>query len=87
MNEMVKHYCDRCGKEIAGLGNYVFAEIRIRRGLPTGTYALELCKECVDKAFGVGFSDKCEAEYAEKKKAMEERKAARLAEKNKQEGA
>lgn len=83
---MVKHYCDRCGKEIAGLGNYILAEIRIRKGLPTGTYVMELCKQCVDKSFGEGFTAKCEADYAERKKAAEERKAARMEQKNEQEG-
>ena len=82
---MVKHFCDRCGKEMSGFGNYVVAELRIRKGLPRGAHDIELCMDCVDKAFGNGFAARCEVEYAEKKKAAQERMAARKAQKE-QEG-
>lgn len=82
---MVKHFCDRCGKEMHRLDEFVVASVTIRRGLPRGEYCLELCKDCVDKSFGDGFTARCEADYAEKQKAAQERKTERMAKKGKQE--
>lgn len=83
---MVKHFCNRCNKELNLADNYILADVRIRRGLPRENHTIELCMDCVDKAFGEGFADRCEAEYAEKKKAEQAYRAARLAKKNEQEG-
>lgn len=79
---MIKHFCDKCGKEI--VGDVVRAEINIRSGLPRLSRNLEYHLSCVDEAFGEGFSASIIAEDEEKTRVAAERKAKRMAERCKE---
>lgn len=76
---MLKHFCDRCGKQLEGI--FVKADVRFRAGLPRVDVGIEFCKECVDLAFGQGFTERLEAQQAEKQKEMKRRREERLAKK------
>lgn len=77
---MIKHFCDRCGVQLEQ--GFTQCVVRFRRGpLRFTEKEIELCPDCIDRAFGEGFTARVSAELADKRKAAEERKQARLANK------
>lgn len=79
---MVKHYCDRCEKEISKDERCV-CSISIRGALSSPSEQAEFCRECVTQAFGVAFVDrivdnmkKRREQAAARKTAAKERAAA-----------
>lgn len=79
---MIKHYCDRCGKEI-GKEERCVCSISFRGALSSPSEQVEFCRECVAQAFGVAFVDriignmrKRREQTAARKAAAEERAAA-----------
>ena len=79
---MIKHFCEVCGKEIENLKQIVRAEVRIRYGHPKfNSYDFEYHIDCVDKAFGKGFSEKLIDSEKQTQQRIAERKVEREAKK------
>lgn len=75
--EMMKRFCNYCGKELHGT-EYVDADVTFRVGLPyRDTQRVEFCKGCVDSAFGEGFMARLKEEHDKKQAASAERRKAR----------
>ena len=77
---MMKHFCDRCGAQLES--GFTRCVVRFRSGpLRPAEVEVDLCTDCIDRAFGDGFTARITAEYAAKRKAAEKRKQERLAKK------
>lgn len=77
---MIKHFCEVCGKEIENLKELVRADVKIRFGHPkVNSYDFEYHINCVDKAFGEGFSEKLIESEKRTQQRVAERKAEREA--------
>ena len=73
---MIKHYCDKCGREIAN-AEMCRINVSIRGALSCSSANLEYCHECVSAAFGEAFTAKPKADSAERTSRIAEGKAAR----------
>jgi hypothetical protein len=71
---MIKHYCDKCGKEI-GVDNRNVLNISIRGPLSCPSKSLEFCLECIISAFGERFVEDIKADKEKKKRRISEKKA------------
>lgn len=77
---MLKRFCDRCGVQLES--DCTRCVVRFRSGpLHPAEVEVDLCTDCIDKAFGGGFTARITAEYAAKRKAAEEQRKKRLAKK------
>ena len=73
---MIKHFCDRCGKEVK-TRNYMCITMR---GMWRGTLEnVELCEDCMPIVLGQHNLDKLKADEAERKARAEARKKLRAA--------
>ena len=73
---MIKHFCDRCGKEVA-TRNYMRITVY---GMWRGTLEnVELCEDCMPIVLGQHNLDKLKADEAERKARAEARKKLRAA--------
>ena len=73
---MIKHFCDRCGKEVK-TRNYMRITVR---GMWSGSLEnVELCEDCMPIVLGQHNLDKLNAEKAERKARAEARKKLRAA--------
>ena len=73
---MIKHFCDRCGKEVK-TRNYMCITVR---GMWSGSLEnVELCEDCMPIVLGQHNLDKLNAEKAERKARAEARKKLRAA--------
>ena len=73
---MVKHYCDKCGIELANAERCRIS-VSISGALSCSSANLEYCPECVSTAFGEEFTAKIKADSEERKRRIAERKAER----------
>ena len=73
---MIKHFCDRCGKEVT-TRNYMRITVF---GMWNGSLEdVELCEDCMPIVLGQHNLDKLKAEEAERKARAEARKKLRAA--------
>ena len=73
---MIKHFCDRCGKEVT-TRNYMCITMR---GMWYGSLEnVELCEDCMPIVLGQSNLDKLKADEAERKARAEARKKLRAA--------
>lgn len=73
---MIKHFCDRCGKEVK-TRNYMCITVR---GMWSGRLEnVELCEDCMPIVLGQHNLDKLKADEAERKARAEARKKLRAA--------
>lgn len=73
---MIKHFCDRCGKEVK-TRNYMRITVR---GTWSGSLEnVELCEDCMPIVLGQHNLDKLKANEAERKARAEARKKLRAA--------
>lgn len=73
---MIKHFCDRCGKEVK-TRNYMHITVR---GMWSGSLEnVELCEDCMPIVLGQHNLDKLKADEAERKARAEARKKLRAA--------
>lgn len=73
---MIKHFCDRCGKEVK-TRNYTHITVR---GMWSGSLEnVELCEDCMPIVLGQHNLDKLKADAAERKARAEARKKLRAA--------
>ena len=73
---MIKHFCDRCGKEVK-TRNYMW--ITVRRMWSGRLENVELCEDCMPIVLGQHNLDKLKADEAERKARAEARKKLRAA--------
>ena len=73
---MIKHFCDRCGKEVT-TRNHMRITVR---GMWNGSLEnVELCEDCMPIVLGQHNLDKLKADEAERKARAEARKKLRAA--------
>lgn len=73
---MIKHYCDKCGKELKEITRIVFC---MRGNFSCAEKSVEFCEDCIINAFGKNFVDEIIAERKEREKKRERMKAERAA--------
>lgn len=72
---MIKHYCDRCGKEVNKEERCV-CSISIRGALSSPSEQVEFCRECIAQAFGAAFVDRIVSNMLKRREQIAARKAA-----------
>lgn len=72
---MIKHYCDRCGKEI-NKDERCVCSISIRGALSSPSEQVEFCHDCIAEAFGKPFVDRIMENMQKRKEQIAARRAA-----------